>query len=252
MIVLLNFKRLVGVMVLLVAFVPFVFPKATEKLDSIMVNSHTAAAQVTKEKLQKEKSQGMVVEFKGDIYRDLETHYYKFSTKKKGTIDLSWGPGTVGSDYIITDENWGAMYFNGDVLPAGDYMLVVTTNPSESPEDPSLLSYHFILKGLTFAKAPDTSLPKLTIDNPRELVTNIPDGEQTITFKGSSDSENLVFGTFGLEQELTESLSSPFEKTIYFSEGSPYYSAYRISATNESGNTVNRYFEFIYMGGVLE
>lgn len=249
MIVLFKIKRLVGVLVLLVAFAPFVFPTATEK---IMDNNYTASAQVTNEKSPKSKSQGTMVEFKGVIYRDLETHYYKFTTKKKGTIDLSWGSGSVGSDYIITDENWGAMYFNGDVLPAGDYMLVVTTNPAESPEDPSLLSYHFILKGLIFVKAPDTSLPKLTVDSPSQLVTNIPEGEQSITFKGSSDSEKLVFGTFGLEQELTESLSSPFEKTIYFSEGSPYYSAYRISATNESGNTVNRYFEFIYMGGVME
>lgn len=202
--------------------------------------------------LPKEKSKHGTVEFKGKIYRDLETHYYLFSTTKKGKIDISWGPDTMGSDYIITDENWGVMYFNGDILPPGDYMLVITSNPAESPDDPSLLNYHFILKGLTFKEAPDTSLPQLDIESPQEINTKLPEGEHAVTFKGRSNGVALTFGTFGLEEDRSEPLTSPFEKTIFFDKNSPKYSMYRITAINESGNRVNRYFEFIYEGGVLE
>jgi hypothetical protein len=189
------------------------------------------------------------VEYKGTILRDLETHYYLFSTSKKGKIDVSWGPGSDGSDYIITDKTWSAMYFNGDELPAGEYMFVITSNPAESPEDPTLLAYHFILKGLKFKEAPDISLPQLRIDNPADPVTNLPGGEHAVTLRGSSDAAELTFGTFFLEEDLTETLTSPFDKTIYFTEESPIYSAYRISAVNEAGNMVNRYFEFHYEGG---
>lgn len=236
---------LISALVLLMFLTPRIFPKGVEKMNPRMDNSHAAAAQAKTEKMPSAKSK-KTIEFKGKIYRDLETHSFVFSTTKKGKIDISWGPDTMGSDYIITDENWGAMYFNGDVLPAGDYMLVITSNPAESPEDPSLLSYHFILKGLTFRETPDTTLPQLNIESPLELVTQLPDGEHAVTFKGSSDAVKLIFRTFGLEEDVTEPLTSPFEKTIYFDETSPNYSAFRISATNESGNTVNRYFEFIY------
>nr|WP_263324479.1 hypothetical protein [Neobacillus sp. Marseille-Q6967] len=221
-------------------------------IPSMLTNGLGHNEQVAEAKVKTKDKDKLTVEFKGKIYRDLETHYYKFSTTKKGKIDISWGPDTEGSDYIITNPNWSAMYFHGDELPAGDYILVITSNPAESPEDPSLLSYHFILKGLTFKEAPDTTLPKLDIDSPVELVTHLPEGEQAITFKGSSDAAELVFGTFGLEDEQTETLTSPFDKTIYFDENSPNYISYRISATNDSGNTVNRYFEIIYEGGVVE
>lgn len=227
----------ISVLALLIFFTPKIFYKGVlnSTMDQATVKANTEKQPKAKDKL--------TVEFKGKIYRDLETHYYLFSTTKKGKIDISWGSDTAGSDYIITDPNWGAMYFNGDELPAGDYMLVITSNPAESPEDPSLLSYHFILKGLTFKEAPDTTLPELNIESPLELVTHLPEGENSVTFKGSSDAVKLIFGTFGLEDEITEPLTSPFEKTIYFDETSPNYSSYRISATNDSGNTVNRYFE---------
>jgi ABC-type molybdate transport system substrate-binding protein len=205
------------------------------------------AAQIKTEKKQKEKVK-MTVEYNGKIYRDLETHYYLFSTSKKGTIDISWGPDTLGSDYIITDKNWSAMYGNGNELPAGDYMLVITSNPAESPEDPSLISYHFILKGLTFKEAPDTTLPKLTIESPAQLVTHLPAGEHDVTFKGCSDAASLNF----TDEETTEQLPNSFEKSIHFDESSPNYRAYRITATNVSGNSVNRYFEFMYDGGIPE
>jgi ABC-type molybdate transport system substrate-binding protein len=205
------------------------------------------AAQIKTEKKQKEKVK-MTVEYIGKIYRDLETHYYLFSTSKKGTIDISWGPDTLGSDYIITDKNWSAMYGNGNELPAGDYMLVITSNPAESPEDPSLISYHFMLKGLTFKEAPDTTLPKLTIESPAQLVTHLPAGEHDVTFKGCSDAASLNF----TDEETTEQLPNSFEKSIHFDESSPNYRAYRITATNVSGNSVNRYFEFMYDGGISE
>lgn len=225
-------------------FFMFFMPYMTNGVEN---SNHVAEAKA------KTKAEGkMTVEYKGKIYRDLETHYYLFSTTKKGKIDISWGPDTAGSDYIITDPNWSAMYFHGDELPAGDYMLVITSNPAESPEDPSLLSYHFILKGLTFREEPDTTLPKLEIESPVELVTHLPEGEHAVTFKGSSDAVQLIFVTSGLEAEVTEPLTSPFDRTIFFNETSPNYSAYRISGTNEAGNTVNRYFEFIYDGRVIE
>jgi hypothetical protein len=219
----------------------------TPRMFSPMPDDETVSAQMKTEKKQKEKVK-MTVEYKGKIYRDLETHYYLFSTAKKGTIDISWGADTVGSDYIITDKNWSAMYGNGEVLPAGDYMLVITSNPAESPEDPSLLTYHFILKGLTFKEAPDTKLPKLTIESPTELVTYLPAGQHDVTFKGCSDGDNIIF----TDEEIIEQLPISFEKTIHFDESTPNYRAYRITATNESGNSVNRYFEFIYEGGIPE
>jgi ABC-type molybdate transport system substrate-binding protein len=224
----------------LLLFIPGMF-------SSVPNHESVSAAQMKTEKNQKEKVK-MTVEYKGKIYRDLETHYYLFSTAKKGTIDISWGPDTLGSDYIITDKNWSAMYGNGDELPAGDYMLVITSNPAESPEDPSLLSYHFILKGLTFKVAPDTSLPKLNIETPAQLVTHLAAGEHDVMFKGCSDADSLIF----TDEETTEQLPSSFEKSIHFDETSPNYRAYRITATNESGNSVNRYFEFIYEGGTSE
>lgn len=233
-------------MISALALLLFLAPKGVFNLT--LDNSHESIAQAKTEKQPKEKVKS-TFEFKGKIYRDLETHYYMFSTTKKGKIDISWGPDTVGSDYIITNQNWGAMYFHGDELPAGDYMLVITSNPAESPDDPSLLSYHFILKGLTFKEAPDTTLPELNIESPLEHVILLPGGEHTVNFKGNSDAAKLIFG---FEEEKTEPLPSSFEKTIYFDETSPYYSAFRISAENESGNTVNRYFEIIYEGGVLE
>ncbi len=242
---------LIGVLVLLFFLAPRIFSKGPENVNPAIDHSTASAAQPKSEKLKKAKIK-TAIEYKGKIYRDLETHYYVFSTTKKGKIDISWGPDTLGSDYMITDKNWGAMYFNGDVLPAGEYMLVITSNPAESPEDPALLSYHFILKGLSFKESPDTTLPQLNIESPQELVTRLPEGEHTVMFRGRSDAFNLTFGTFGLEEEVTEPLTSPFEKTIYFDESSPNYSAYRISAANESGNTVNRYFEFIYDGGAEE
>ncbi|WHX98143.1 hypothetical protein [Neobacillus sp. DY30] len=211
------------------------------------VNERISAAEMKTEKKQKDKVK-MTVEYKGKIHRDLETHYYLFSTSKKGTIDISWGPDTVGSDYIITDKNWSAMYGNGDELPAGEYMLVITSNPAESPEDPSLLSYHFILKGLTFKQAPDTTLPKLNLESPAQLVTHLPLGEHDIVFKGCSDAPSIIF----TDEEMTEQLSNSFEKSIHFDESAPNYRAYRITATNESGNSVNRYFEIFYEGGVTE
>jgi hypothetical protein len=208
-------------------------------------HERVAAAQTKAEKKEKVK---MTVEYKGKIYRDLETHYYLFSTSKKGTIDISWGSETLGSDYIITDKNWSAMYGNGDELPVGDYMLVITSNPAESAEDPSLLSYHFILKGLTFKEVPDTTLPSLTIESPVQLVTLLPVGEHDVTFKGCSNADSIIF----TDEETTEQLPNLFEKSIHFDESSPNYRAYRITATNESGNSVNRYFEFIYEGGISE
>lgn len=242
---------LIGVLVVLFFLAPRIFSKGPGNVNPVIDNSHTSAAQPKTEKLKKAKIK-TAIEYKGKIYRDLETHYYVFSTSKIGKIDISWGSDTLGSDYIITDKNWGAMYFNGNVLPAGEYMLVITSNPAESPEDPALLSYHFILKGLSFKESPDTMLPQLNIESPQEIVTRLPEGEHTVKFRGLSDAINLTFGTFGLEEEVTVSLTSPFEKTIYFDETSPNYSAYRISAANESGNTVNRYFEFIYEGGAEE
>ncbi|WP_066051522.1 hypothetical protein [Robertmurraya korlensis] len=204
------------------------------------------------EKVTKEKKKITSVEWKGKIYRDLETHYYLFSTTKKGTIEVTWGPNSDGSDFIITDKNWGAMYGNGDVLPEGDYMFVVTSNPAESPEDPSLLSYDFNLNGLSFKEAPNTTLPQLTIESPVDLVTHLPEGDHTITFKGRSDANFLLFGVSGFGDETTETLTSSFEKTLLFNDNSPAYNFYRISATNDSGNAVNRYFEVLYDGGIRE
>ncbi|MGJ7922823.1 hypothetical protein [Neobacillus sp. LXY-4] len=211
---------------------------------------HISAKQLNSEKVSKNKV--TTAEFKGNIYRDLETHYYVFSTTKKGKIDVTWGPDTTGSDFLIANKDWSGMYYNGDVLPAGDYMFVVTSNPAETPDDPALLRYHFTINGLTFKEAPDPTLPQLEIESPQELVTRLPAGEQVVTFKGSSDGVELTLGTFGFENEVVEPLTSPFEKTITFNEASPYSSSYRISATNQSGNMVNRYFEFIYEGGVME
>jgi hypothetical protein len=242
MIVMFQSKKLqyllVGFLVFLLFFTPRVFSPLPD---------HVSAEQVKIEKKQKEKVK-MPVEYKGRIYRDLETHYYLFSTSKKGTIDISWGPDTLGSDYIITDKTWSAMYGNGDVLPAGDYMLVITSNPAESPEDPLLLSYHFILNGLTFKEAPDTTLPKLNIEIPTQLVTHLPAGEHDVTFKGCSDATSIIF----TDEEITEQLPSSFEKIIHFDESTPNYHSFRITATNESGNSVNRYFEIFYEGGVME
>lgn len=236
---------MIGVLVASCLFIPtFFFNQDTGAESNIVVKE--------KVKDSKGKSKVKQVEYKGKIYRDLETHYYLFSTSKKGKIDISWGTDMPGSDYIITDEAWNVMYGNGDELPPGDYMLVITSNPAENPEDPSLLDYHFILKGLTFKGQPDTTLHELTIESPVELVTFLPEGNHAVTFKGSSNAINLTFGTFGLEEDITESLSSPFEKILYFDETSPIYNAYRITAKNESGNSVNRYFEIIYENGVAE
>lgn len=199
-----------------------------------------------------EKKKITSVEWNGNIYRDLETHYYLFSTTKKGTINVIWGPNTVGSDFIITDQNWRAMYGNGDVLPAGDYMFVVTSNPAELPEDLSILTYEFTLTGLSFKEAPNTTLPKLTIESPADLVTHLPEGDHTITFKGRSDADSLLFGASGFGEEVTETLTSSFEKTLVFNENSPSYNFYRISATNDYGNAVNRYFEVLYEDGIRE
>jgi hypothetical protein len=242
MIVMFQSKRLYFFLISFLVFSLFFTPRIFSQIQN---NGHVAASQTQPEKKPKDKIK-MTVEYKGELYRDLETHYYLFSTSKKGTIDISWGPDTLGSDYIITDENWSTTYGNGDELPAGDFMLVITSNPAESPEDPSLLSYHFILNGLTFKEAPDTTLPKLNIESPTDLVTYLPQGEHEVTFKGCSDAANLIF----TDEEITEPLSSSFEKTIYFDKTIPNYSSYRISASNESGNSVNRYFEFIYEGGI--
>ncbi|MFC0477238.1 hypothetical protein ACFFHF_18720 [Robertmurraya beringensis] len=233
-------------MVLLFLTPSFLPPKAVPVLDL----SAKAEEKVTKEV--KEKKKITSVQWKGNIYRDLETHYYHFSTTKKGTIHVTWGPNTDGSDFIITDQNWGSMYGNGDVLPAGDYMFVVTSNPIESPEDPSLLTYEFTLKGLSFKEAPITTLPQLTIESPVNLVTLLPEGDHTITFKGRSDADFLLFGASGFGDEVTESLTSSFEKHLVFNEKSPAYNFYRITATNEAGNAVNRYFEVLYEGGIRE
>lgn len=204
------------------------------------------------EKGAKDKKKFTSVQWKGNIYRDLETHYYLFSTAKKGTINVTWGSNSDGSDFIITDQNWGAMYGNGDVLAAGDYMFVVTSNPAESPEDPSLLTYNFTLKGLTFKEAPNTTLPQLTIESPEDMVTHLPAGNHTITFRGHLDTDYLLFASSDYGDELTETLTSTFEKNLVFNEYSPAYNFYRISATNDSGNTVNRYFEVLYEGGKRE
>ncbi len=237
-------KRFNYILICFLVFLLFFTPRMFSPMPD---NERVSAAQMKTEKKQKEKVK-MTVEYKGKIYRDLETHYYLFSTSKKGIIDISWEPDTLGSDYIITDKNWSVMYGNGDELPPGDYMLVITSNPAESPEDPSLLSYHFILNGLTFKESPDTSLPKLNIESPTQLVTHLPAGEHDVTFKGCSDADSLIF----TDEETTEQLPSSFEKTIYFDESTPNYRSYRITATNESGNSVNRYFEFNYEGGILE
>jgi len=233
-------------MVLLFLTPSFLPPKAVPVLDL----SAKAEEKVTKEV--KEKKKITSVQWKGNIYRDLETHYYHFSTTKKGTIHVTWGPNTDGSDFIITDQNWGSMYGNGDVLPAGDYMFVVTSNPIESPEDPSLLTYEFTLKGLSFKEAPITTLPQLSIESPVDLVTHLPGGHHTITFKGRSDADFLLFGASGYGDEVTETLTSSFEKHLVFNENSPAYNFYRITATNEAGNAVNRYFEVLYEGGIRE
>jgi hypothetical protein len=237
-------KRFIYILISFFVFLLFFTPRMispTSKHESV------SAAQMKIEKKQKEKVK-MTVEYKGKILRDLETHYYLFSTSKKGIINISWGPDTLGSDYIITDKNWSAMYGNGDELPTGNYMLVITSNPAESPEDPSLLSYHFILKGLTFKESPDTTLPKLTIESPAQLVTHLPVGEHDVTFKGCSDADSLIF----TDEETTEQLANSFEMSIHFDESTPNYRVYRITATNESGNSVNRYFEFMYDGGISE
>jgi hypothetical protein len=244
MIVMLQSRKFNYILISFLVFLLFFTPRMTSPMPD---NESVSAAQVKTEKKQKDKIK-ITVEYKGKIYRDLETHYYLFSTAKRGTIDISWGSDMLGSDYIITDKNWSAMYGNGDELPAGDYMLVITSNPAESPEDPSLLSYHFILKGLTFKVAPDTSLPKLNIESPAQLVTHLPAGEHDVIFKGCSDADSLIFA----DEETTEQLPSSFEKSIHFDETSPNYRGYRITATNESGNSVNRYFEFIYEGGISE
>lgn len=241
----------IGVFMLLLFLAPSFLPSKVEKAIPVLENS-SVRAEEKMIKASKEKKKVTSVEWKGNIYRDLETHYYLFSTTKKGTINVSWGPNTNGSDFIITDKNWEAMYYNGDVLPEGDYMFVVTSNPAESPDDSSHLTYHFTLQGLSFKEAPDTTLPQLTIESPVELVTHLPVGDHTITFRGSSDAKSLLFATSGIEEEITEPLSSPFEKTVTFNSNSPAYHFYRVSATNESGNTVNRYFEVWYDGGTTE
>lgn len=231
----------------LISFLVFLMFLTPTRFSPIPVDERISAAQIKTEKKQKDKVK-MTVEYKGKINRDLETHYYLFTTSKKGTIDIRWGPDTLGSDYIITDKNWSAMYGNGDTLPAGEYMLVITSNPAETPEDPSLLSYHFILKGLTFKEVPDTTLPQLNIESPAQLVTHLPAGEHDVVFKGCSDAANIIF----TDGEMAEELPNSFEKRIHFDESAPNYRAYRITATNESGNSVNRYFEIFYQGGVME
>lgn len=236
----------IGLFMLLLFVTPsFLPPKAVPVLDS-SVKAEEKGTNI------KDKKKITSVVWKGNIYRDLETHYYLFSTTKKGMINVTWGPSTEGSDFIITDKNWGAMYGNGDVLPEGDYMFVVTSNPAESPEDRSLISYDFHLNGLPFKESPNTTLPHLTIESPVYLVTHLPEGNHTITFKGSSDADSLQFGASGNGEETTETLTSSFEKTLLFNENSPAYNFYRISATNVSGNAVNRYFEVLYDGGIRE
>lgn len=241
----------IGLFMLLLFLAPSFLPSKVEKAIPVLENSSVRAEEKVM-KSSKEKKKVSSVEWQGHIYRDLETHYYLFSTTKKGRIDVTWGLNTNGSDFIITDKNWGEMYYNGDVLPAGDYMFVVTSNPSESPDDSSYLTYHFTLQGLSFKEAPDKTLPQLTIESPVELVTQLPVGDQTITFKGSSDASSIFFGSSGIEGETTEPLSSSFEKTVAFNETSSSYHFYRVSATNESGNAVNRYFEVWYEGGIKE
>lgn len=237
----------IGLFMVLLFLTPSFLPtKAVPVLDL----SVKAEEEVTKEV--KEKKKITSVQWKGNIYRDLETHYYLFSTTKKGTINVTWGPNTDGSDFIITDQNWGAMYGNGDLLPAGEYMFVVTSNPIESPEDPSLLTYDFTLRGLLFKEAPITMLPQLSIESPIDLVTHLPEGDHIITFKGHSDADFLLFGASGFGDEMTETLTSSFEKNLVFNENSPSYNFYRISATNDYGNAVNRYFEVLYEGGIRE
>jgi hypothetical protein len=249
------FKIKILLILSLLTFLMIIFiPRLLAEEKAGQVNSHTFES--TKDSKQvdtnnkQEKSD--VIHYKGIISRDIETHYYLFTTKKKGVVDVTWGAGTVGSDFIITDKNWSTMYFNGDKLPAGEYMFVITTNPAESTEEPILVNYHFLLRGLNFTSSPDTTLPTLEVKNPTSYITSLPEGNQSVLFSVTSDSHELYFGLFETTDLPKERINSPFRKEILFNDSSPVYSIYRVSAIHENGNRINRNYEFIYGGGVKQ
>ncbi|MFZ3588520.1 hypothetical protein ACOI1C_04410 [Bacillus sp. DJP31] len=83
------------------------------------------------------------------------------------------------------------------------------------------------------------------VESPLNFVNELAEGNQQITFKGHSDATQLRFGLF--ESDLpSETLTSPFVNTLLFTDSTPAYSIYRLTATNEACNRVNRNYEFFY------
>ncbi|MBM7660971.1 hypothetical protein JOC85_001743 [Bacillus mesophilus] len=224
----------------------------SEKKAPVVEIKDSKSEEETKDKIEENNGRLDQVNYKGELYRDAETHYYLFTTTKDGKIQVEWGENTIGSDFIITTQNWESVYYNGDLLPAGNYMFVITTNPAETSSDSNIVTYDFNVLGLTFCEPPDPTLPSLTVESPVEVVNRLGEGEHTVTFQGKTDGTEARFGKFTKSDLPDTVINNSFHEEISFTTSSPAYSAYRITVINKAGNRINRNYEFLYPSGKQE
>lgn len=163
-----------------------------------------------------------------------EIHYYRFMTSGEGTISFNVTAPTKIPTVLITNMDGSQVYNNGNLLPEGEYLLVVKDGNG---------SFSITLNGLTFYQEPEVTLPTLNLTTPSSYSSRLSSNSTSFSFVGNSDASTLTYGIDGSTNFTT--LGNNFSETIS-TDGLSTYNYYGFLATNNLGNSIYRKYEIIY------
>lgn len=172
------------------------------------------------------------VRYKGRINHAIQDEYvFKLATSRKVKITANHSSSKV--DYLLAGTNGtGSIYFyqDGDTLPAGDYSFFVFADSASS------IDYDYTIDGLTYASAPETTLPKINLTQPTQPVNRLPKDTAELVFSGTTDSNTELMSN----ETFRRQLSASFHVAVPMRQGNNYVD---IQAVTNYGNATYLHFD---------
>ncbi|MFD5853890.1 cell wall-binding repeat-containing protein [Cytobacillus pseudoceanisediminis] len=141
------------------------------------------------------------ITYKGNLPSH-QNHTYTFSNSKEGILNVNVLNNNV--DYTLLQTTTETVYVSGDILPAGEYQIIL------SPQQYTSVNYEVTISG-DVSLTGQTTLPSLNITSPSAANTRLSIGDFDINYSGSSNGSIL---NYVLNHNSPINLSSSFSKNL--------------------------------------
>ncbi len=161
---------------------------------------------------------------------DTKQDEYVFYVASPSKVQITSKIASTKLDYLLVgkdDLGSEAFYVDGDTLPAGQYSFIAFA-PNSAP----LIDYDYVISGITFAKEPDTTLPKLTFTTPSFPISRLAQNTSSIQFTGTTDTQTFVNNQESFDQDYV----GDFDFSVPLHPGNNFVD---FQTMTESGNSIH-------------